>query len=336
MNAYERLMARLKGEPVDRPPNFNIFMTFAARHIGRPLSEYYLDYRVLVDANLAMVEEFESDIMQAISDPYREAHDFGSNIEFPADSLPLCKEPLLKDPRRLKAVRKPDPASGRRMSDRLNAVRLMRENVGDDIPVMGWVEGALAEAADLRGDTHFLMDLYDSPEWVLDLLELCTETAIDFARAQVEAGAHIIGLGDAIGSQVSPELYRRFTLPYEKKIFKAVHEMGAIARLHICGDTTRILPDMVESGADIIDLDWMVDMETAAEMFGDRVSLCGNFDPVAVMLQGSSEDVYRATQECITEGGFRSISAAGCEVPIGTPHDNLRAQVQALRDIGSA
>jgi uroporphyrinogen decarboxylase len=333
MNAHERLTNRLKGAPVDRPPNFNILMTFAARHIGRPLSEYYLDYRVLVDANLAMVEDFESGIMQAISDPYREAHDFGAEIEFPEDGLPLCKIPLLQDPDKLRTVRKPDPATGRRMSDRVNAVRLMREKVGDEVPVMGWVEGALSEAADLRGDSNILMDLYDRPEWVEELLELCTETGIDFARAQVEAGAHIVGLGDAIGSQVSPELYRRFALPYEKRIFRVIREMGAIPRLHICGDTNRIVPDMVESGAQIIDLDWMVDLQSAAERFGDRVSFWGNFDPVAVMLQGSPENVYRATQECMQRGGPRSISAAGCEVPIGTPHENLHAQVRALQEL---
>jgi MtaA/CmuA family methyltransferase len=334
MNAYERLMSRLKGAAVDRPPNFNILMTFAARHIGRPLSEYYLDYRVLVDANLAMVEDFESGIVQAISDPYRETHDFGAEIEFPEDGLPLCKNPLLQDPDKLRTLCMPDPASGRRMSDRVNAVRLMREKVGDEVPVMGWVEGALSEAADLRGDSNILMDLYDRPEWVEELLEICTETAIDFARAQVEAGAHIVGLGDAIGSQVSPDLYRRFALPYEKRIFRVIRESGVLPRLHICGDTSKILPDMVESGAQIIDLDWMVDLKSAAERFGERVSFWGNFDPVAVLLQGSPDDVYRATQNCMRIGGPRSISAAGCEVPIGTPHENLRAQVRALNDLG--
>ena len=91
---------------------------------------------------------------------------------------------------------------------------------------------------------------------------------------------------------------------------------------------------MVDSGADIIDLDWMVDMAGAAEQFGDRVSFCGNFDPVAVMLEGAPDEVYRATRHCMQVGGTRSISGAGCEIPLGTPHDNLHAQSQALRDFG--
>ena len=71
MNAYTRMEHRLRGEPVDRPPNFDIFMTFAARRTGRPLRDYYLDHRVLVDANLRVIEDFQIDIAQAISDPYR-------------------------------------------------------------------------------------------------------------------------------------------------------------------------------------------------------------------------------------------------------------------------
>jgi MtaA/CmuA family methyltransferase len=220
------------------------------------------------------------------------------------------------------------------MSDRLEAVRLFREQVGGEVPVMGWVEGALAGAADLRGVTNLMTDLYDRPEWVEELLELCTEVEIAFARAQIEAGADIIGLGDAVASQIAPRLYARYALPYEQRIFAAVHEAGALARLHICGNTSKIVDQMARSGADIIDIDWMVDMEAAAQAFGD-IAICGNFDPVAVMLQGTPDDVYAATQNCMRLGGERAISAAGCEIPDGTPHENLRAQARALRDFGA-
>jgi uroporphyrinogen decarboxylase len=87
---------------------------------------------------------------------------------------------------------------------------------------------------------------------------------------------------------------------------------------------------MAETGADIIDLDWMVDMARAAEVFGPRQSVCGNQDPVTVMLQGTPEAVRQATLACMHAGGPRSISAAGCEIPDGTPPANLLAQAEAL------
>jgi MtaA/CmuA family methyltransferase len=335
MNSMERFKHRLRGNAVDRPPNLDIMMTFAAHHIRKPLSQFYLDYRVLVDANLSVAEDFNLDIVQAISDPYREAADFGLEVEFPEDNLPVNRKPLLLNPEDIKKLVQPNPATSPRMSDRLQAIRLLHDKVRGEIPIMGWVEGALAEAADLRGVSETMLDLIQRSSWLEELLEICAQVEIAFARAQVEAGADIIGLGDAVASQISPAMYRRFALPYEQRIFQAVHEMGALARLHICGNTTRLLPDMLRSGADIIDLDWMVDMNSAAEKYADRVSFCGNVDPVAIMMQSTPEKVYVATQHCMTVGGLRSISGAGCEVPDGTPEENFHAQTRALLDIAS-
>lgn len=331
LSPSERLARRLRREPVDRPPNFDIMMQFAAHYVGRPLAEYYQDHRVLVEANLAVQDAFALDIVQAISDPYREAADWGAAVEFPPDAIPLCEAPLLADPDTLASLRAPDPATGRRMSDRLEAVRRFREQVGGQVPIMGWVEGAFAEAADLRGVSNLLTDVYDRPEWVNELLERCTEVEIAFARAQIAAGADIIGLGDAIASQVSPRMYEKYALPYEQRIFAAVHEAGGLARLHICGNTTKLLGMMARSGADIIDVDWMVDMRAAHEAFGPSIAVCGNFDPLAVMLRGTPDEVRAATAACMAAGGPNAISAAGCEIPDGTPHANLRAQAEALK-----
>jgi len=334
MNSAERVRHRLAGEPVDRPPNFNICMTFAARRIGRPLCEYYQDYRVLVDANLRMAEEFGVDLLQAISDPYRESSDLGSEVEFPPDHLPLLTRPLLEETDQIRSLRMIAPEGGRRMHDRLEAIRRMRERGAGALPVMGWVEGALAEASVLRGVSRLLVDLVDRPEWVAQLLEFCVELEIRFARAQIEAGADIIGLGDAIASQISPRMYRTYALPYEQRIFAAVRAMGARTRLHICGDTSPIVAEMATSGAEIVDLDWMVNWGEANTAVGGKVSLCGNVDPVGVMLQGTPGEVRQAILECLRLGTGRSFSAAGCEIPLDTPAENLHAHAAALRQWG--
>jgi MtaA/CmuA family methyltransferase len=330
MNSYERVMGRLKGQAVDRVPNFDIMMGFGMRFLGEPLQGYFLDHRSLVKAHLAVAEAFAIDIVSIIADSYRECADLGAEVIFPEDGLPYPVRPLFSGMDNFKDYRLPHALIGARMGDAVEGCRLFKEQVGGQIPVMGWVEGALAQANILVGDQALLYSLYDRPEWVHDLLEICTQVEVEFARAQIAAGADIIGLGDAIASLVSPGMYREYALPYEQRIFQAVHDLGAIGRLHICGNTNRILPDVLESGADIIDLDWMVDIRKAAEIFDDRVALCGNFDPVAVMLQGSVEQVEATVRYCLENGGRRYFSAAGCEIPEDTPHGNLRAQARVL------
>jgi MtaA/CmuA family methyltransferase len=334
MNSLQRLTHLLHGEPFDRVPNFDIFMTRAAHHIGQPLSKYYLDHRVLCAANLAILQDFELDIVQAISDPYREAADTGLEVDFPDDNLPLSKKPLINEPGDLTGIRFPAQDFGPRMTDRIEGIRLMHEQVGKEVPVMGWVEGALAEASDLRGMNNVMMDLVKRPAWLKELLEKCVEVEIAFACAQVEAGAHIIGLGDAVASQVSPRMYREFALPYEQRIFEAVKAKGGIPRLHICGNTTHLLKDMAQSGAQIVDIDWMVDLRQAATTL-DGLAVCGNLDPVAVFLQGTPDQVREGVFANAAAGGPRWISAGGCEIPDQTPAENLYAQSRALRDLPS-
>jgi MtaA/CmuA family methyltransferase len=333
MNSKDRVLARLAGAPVDRIPNFNIMMTFAAHYINKPLSDYYLDYRTLAAANFAVQHDFDLDILQAISDPYREAHDLGSHVQFPLDSLPICLEPLILNSDDLCRLHMPNPQNGKRMRDRLQAVDLFRRRSDNNVMIMGWVEGAMALSATLRGVHQILLDLYDEPAWLDDLLGFCCELEIAFAVAQLEAGADIIGVGDAVASQISPDFYRRFALPYEQKIFSAIRNRGGLGRLHICGDTSRILSDMAATGADIIDIDWMVDMQRAATIFADRAVVCGNHNPVQVMRFGQAPEVEKRVQHCMRTGGSRCLSAAGCEIPDATPAENLHAQTAILIDM---
>ena len=92
---------------------------------------------------------------------------------------------------------------------------------------------------------------------------------------------------------------------------------------------------MARSGAAIVDLDWMVDLGRAAEVLGaEGAAPCGNFDPVSVMLRGTPDDVAAAVRAGAAAGGPRLFSAAGCEVPDGTPDANSLAHARALRELG--
>jgi uroporphyrinogen decarboxylase len=176
-----------------------------------------------------------------------------------------------------------------------------------------------------------MMDIIDEPEAVKELLEITTEEAIAFAVAQIKAGADIIGIGDAAASLIGPTMYEEVALPYEIRIVDAIHKAGAKARLHICGNINQILEMVVRTGADIIDCDWMVDFENANKIFGSSSSACGNFDPVAILLEGTPEIVKKSVHKCLSESSPRGIIAAGCEVPIHTPVENLKAVNEALR-----
>jgi MtaA/CmuA family methyltransferase len=331
MTPYERVFSRLAGKPVDRIPNLNIVMTFAAKYIGASYGKYAKDYHCLVEGNLAVCDRFGIDMLSAISDPCRETADLGANIVFPEDGVPQCKDFLLKEYSDIRKLSVRNPLESERMLDRIRAIKLFKSEASQRYPILGWVEGAFAQANDLRGMTALMADIYLEPEFVEELLGICIEQEIAFAEEQANAGADFIGIGDAAASLVGPSVYESLILPCEKKLVDAIHAAGAKAKLHICGNTGKLLDLMPRTGADIIDVDWMVDFGKAAEAFGTH-SLCGNFDPVGVLLRGSADMVRSAVHGCISVARSNTFIAAGCEVPRDTPEENLLAVMEALEE----
>jgi len=325
MTPKERIYAILKGQPCDRPAVTPIFMAWAANFIGRTYRDYYLDGDVLAESQLAVMRAFNLDQTSAISDPWREASAYGMEFDWPPEGVGKPKEHLIRTPADVARVKAFDIENADRPKQRVASVAKMAQAVGRTHSVLGWVEGPIAEYADLRGVESTMMDLIDAPEMYLETAEIIVDNAIRFARAQIEAGADMVGVGDAVASLINPQMYQDFVLPLEKRLFDGVHEAGATVKLHICGDISRNIPHIARTGADIIDLDWMVSIEAAREAVGPDVTLCGNFDPSAVLLQGTPEDVAAAARACLTAGGPRFILQPGCEVPPGTPEANIRA-----------
>jgi uroporphyrinogen decarboxylase len=185
--------------------------------------------------------------------------------------------------------------------------------------------------------TEFMIMLIDQPAMAHRILEFLTDIVVDFALAQLEAGAAMIGSGDAAASLVSPGQYREFALPCEQRVVSRIHEAGGLVKLHICGNTTHLLEDMVRSDADLFNVDHLVDFDAACALYGKAgKAFKGNLDPVAEMLQSTPERCARRCAELLRKAsGLRYMLGAGCEIPPGVRDDVFRAFCEAPRTQGS-
>ena len=311
-----------------------ITMMFAADRLAIPYRDYATDYRQLVAGQMRVAEEFELDHVNTMSDPAGEAADCGAPVKFFPDQPPALDEstPLLADKTRLLNLKVPDPATGPRMHNRLQALALYRQRVGGDKLIEGWVEGPCAQAANLRGINALMTDFFDDPDFVRELFEFVLELELRFTRAQLAEGADLIGIGDAAASLVGPQIYTQFVWPYEKKLVEGIRALGGRTRLHICGNTRRILEGMGQLGCDIVDLDFLVPLQEGRKQMGPEQVLLGNLDPVRALRDGTPESVYEAVAECHRQAGSRFIVGAGCEVTRDTPVANLQALVAYARE----
>jgi MtaA/CmuA family methyltransferase len=330
MTGYERVLAAIDGSPVDSLPLMPITMMFAADQIGAPYGKYATDHRVMAEAQIRTAEKFDFDYVATLSDPAREAADCGAIIHYFDDQPPAVDETksLLADKSVLASLEVPDPTGGGRMHDRVEAVALLRERVGRQKLVEGWVEGPCAESADLRGINRLMTDFYDDPAFVRDMFDFVLAMALEFARAQVDAGADLIGVGDAAASLVGPRIYDEFVRPYEQRLVDGLHAMGTKVRLHICGNIGRILPGIGSLGCEIVDVDYLVSVEQARRGMGPQPMLLGNLDPVRALRNSTPQEITAALAECHRQAGPRYVVGVGCEVPRDTP----AANVYALRD----
>ena len=300
-----------------------ILMMYAAKNFGKTYTEFMTDYRILVDANMRCLEMHDHDAVSVISDPYRETSAFGAKITFNGDHSPKA-EKLINNPADVLKLVNPDINACERTLDRIKGVEYYRQLLGKEFPIIGWIEGPLAETADLSGVSETMMNMFMEPDMVKDTMTICLNTAKDFASAQIKAGANIMGIGDAVCSQISLELYNEFCLPLHKELFEFIRSMGALVKLHICGDITHLLPSLAGLAIDILDIDWMVDIAGAHKIMGPNVMICGNLDPVSVIMEGSKQlikEKYSEAESKIPRENW--IMMGGCEIPRSTLVENM-------------
>jgi MtaA/CmuA family methyltransferase len=261
-----------------------------------------------------------------MSDPYSEASAYGTRLTYPENNLPQVTGFLVQEIDDIDKLKVIKVADHERLKTRVSEIREFGRLAGNTHFICGWVEGPLAAYCDVRDVSAACLDMYENPEKLRLALDIMTESAIGYITEQVKAGAHCIGIGDAVCSLISPDLYQEFVFPLEKALIDHTHSLNAMVKLHICGNTTGILPDMIKTGADIVDIDHLVtNMADFIPLFAARQVPSGNSNPVSVVRDGNKETITASVNECYKITDERGIVSAGCEIPPDTTVGNMIA-----------
>ena len=348
LTSYDRVLKAIKLEKPDVVPVAPYMGNYGAKLAGIPISIYCTDGHKMAEAQYNAWEILGQDMLVAQSDNYYIAEGFGITVDFHYDSTPTLKKTVINNLEDINKLKVPNPLTDGRMPVYLQAIGILAKKINNKAAIRGTGTGPFSLASHLMGTERFLIELamvQHDPDGkyaklLRKLMELTTEALIKFAKAELDAGAHIVQCGDSLASidVISPKMYEEWAYPYEQQFFNEINQYAkqydGSAILHICGNTTKVIELMASTGAPILEIDYKVDIQAAKEAVGHKVCLLGNIHPTQMLLQGSPELVKLEAERCIDKagrnGGF--ILGSGCEVAVDTPLENMKTMVAAARD----
>jgi uroporphyrinogen decarboxylase len=330
LTGKELVFAALRHETITSVP----WVPFAGVHAGKlkgyTAREVLTNEDKLVESLLEVNRTYDPDGQPVIFDLQVEAEILGCPLIWAENSPPsVAGHPLASNfiiPTHL-----PERADGR-LPLILNAMWRMKTTVGYRTALYGLVTGPFTLASHLRG-TEIFMDMIEQAEKVDEILQYTTAVCKRMAELYIGAGMDVIAVVDPLVSQVSPRHFKRFfSVPF-KEIFDFIRAKAVFSSFFVCGDATKNIEEMCQTGPDCISIDENIHLPTA-KAITDRynITIGGNIPLTTRMLLGSQQDNMKFIVdllETVNEPNY--ILSPGCDMPYDTPIENVTGVLQAVR-----
>ena len=335
MNAKERVMSVMNYQKPDRMPCFGANSTVTYEQMEKVQAFWpkgHEDGEVMAKQAMAAYTVLGFDAVRVPFSQTFEAEALGCKIK-PGlgvdgiQGIPGIDHPppyKLDDP-----IDFPDDFLSRgKIQELLKAVRIIKNELGDEVPVVGGIIGPITIAAALLEMVPLLKATVKSPEKLLPFLEVSEKAGTTMALGLIDAGADIICCEDMSASpmMVAPPTYKEYELVYQRKQFEAISTPKI---LHICGNVDQIVEWMGQTGADVLSLEPKANAKLAREKCGPDIILMGGVDTAEALYLKDARTIVQECEKTIADG--INILAPGCSVAPETPTENLLAMVEVAK-----
>ncbi|WP_338825873.1 Uroporphyrinogen decarboxylase [Moorella thermoacetica] len=338
MTPNERRQALAQGRPVDRIPCVPKIGNVAARYIGVHVRDMLASAELTAAAQIQAYQLLHHDAVGVCLGMHPLARALGGTMTNPLDDNPAMLQSPVKDEKDLERLDLAALDRDKFIQTTLTAARILQDKVGKEVTPGVVIGGPFTVAASLRGTEFLLRDVIRNPEFAHRVISFALQAIIHVVIPFIKEGI-IPAIVDPVasGSVLNVKKAWEFAFSYTQKLIDEFKKYTPGVSLHVCGKTTRLLEMMAATGASSLSLDNSVDLLEAKRLVGHRVALSGNVDPVNVMALGNPETVRLAVKDCLqrawdTPRGY--ILAAGCDLPLTTPLENIAALVEAARIYG--
>lgn len=339
MTPLERMTAFSKGEDMDRIPIVPDMGVTMSDFIGATTNEYYTSSEVIKDTEVALFNRFRHDSVGVSTTLRGMAEAMGTKIKYPHDAISLLEDPVVKTVEDIDKLEIIDPWKDGKLPILLEALQKIRDAIGKEADIGASMTAPFSVCASVLGTEKLLKWLVKEPEALHKLMDIITRNNTEYIKALASIGFST-GFCDPVSSTslIRRKHFLEFSLPYLKRNVEDVNKYcGGKPTIHICGNSKDLWNDIKDIGIGNFSLDNCEDLEEAKEIMGSSVIITGNVPPVDALYLGKPADVEKSIKECIKKAydspkGY--ILSTGCQIPKGTPIENIDEFMRAGREYG--
>lgn len=332
MTSRQRVLAALNREPVDRTPVCNptsVATVELMDLVDAPFPEANRNPELMARLAATSYTELGFDTIMPVFSIIQESSALGCKIQWEQkDNWPTVRmnEPIWKEPEDIKIpagiLSHPD------MTCVTDAIRILRQEYGDDVAIIGKTMGPWSLGYHCFGVEPFLLMSLDDPDKTKRCLDRMKDLTIEYGIAQIEAGADAVTLPDhATGDLVSGEYYRRYLRDLHIEFAERIP--GHII-LHICGRTVDRMEAIAQTGMSAFHYDSKNKPRESMDIVQDRISLVGNINNPQTLFSRGPEEVREEVYENL-EAGVQMVGPE-CAIPLQTSLENLKEIPRAVQD----
>ena len=340
MNSYERCLAAIQFRDVDRMPTDLHNFLMCAEESGMDFGAFVLDDSAMAEMQINMWEKFGHDMLLIENGTAALAQALGCGVIYRKKGAPVAHTTAVKQLEDIRNLKMPaDFWESPLLKAQILTVERLVQHFGREVFLIGrGDQGPFSLASQLYGMDRLLEDLMDeeAEEDVHRLLEFCTSACIAYHEKLLQLGVPMTSMGDSTAGPdvISPAMYKTFAVPYEKKVIEAVHRKGGLISLHICGNATKIIDQMCNLGADVLEIDQKTDLKTAVRAEKENCALLGQVNPV-LLSNGTQQEVKETAERILQIVGGKSttgfILGPGCALGGDTPKENIQALIDSVK-----
>ncbi len=336
MTSLQRVLTALNHQEPDQVPLFLLLTMHGAKELGMSIKEYFSKAENVAEGQLRMREKYHHDSINALFYASIEIEAWGGEVIFYDDGPANSGRPFIRKAEDIKRLDRPKVEESPCLIKVLKAVRMLKAEVGDDAPVIGLVISPFSLPIMQMGFDRYIELIYEQPELFDQLMKINEEFCVEWANAQVEAGATAICYFDPASSTtiIPRDMYLKTGFKIASRTISRIK--GPTATHMASGRCLPIVNDIAQTGTAIIGTSILEDLAQMKSACRGKLTILGNLNGIE-MRRWTPKQAEKAVKEAIAKagaGGGFILSDNHGEIPWQVPDEVLVAISEAVRKWG--